>query len=115
MGERGEVDGVTDSWVYVPAHPVIKGGAELAEYELRELSDGNKVLPVFTSVELIIKQLGIAQPWLKVRFSAVIDLMGKDHVVVNPVIDPAAHRWDSRQLDRFTQEFKTERGGGAVE
>lgn len=104
-----------DPWVYVPAHPIIRDGAELAEYELRELSDGNKVLPTFTSVGLLIEQLGTAQPWLKARIRAVIDLMGKDHVAVNPMIDPAAQRWDSKELDRFTQELQSERGDGKVE
>lgn len=127
MSGRGEVNGmlnqsvsdpatgVADPWVYVPAHPVIKDGAELAEYELRELTDGNKVLPTFTSVELLIEQLGMAQPWLKVRVRAVIDLMGSDHVAVNPVIDPAAPRWDGEELKRFSKKFEAERGGGKVE
>lgn len=102
-------------WVYVPAHPVMRDGAELAEYEVRELSDGNKVLPTFTSVRLLIEQLGMAQPWLKVRIRAVIDLMGSDHVAVNPVIDPAAPRWDSEALKRFTREFAAQRGDGKGE
>ncbi|MBO0804312.1 MAG: SseB family protein [Nocardiopsaceae bacterium] len=104
-----------DPWVYVPAHPVIRDGVELAGYELRELPDGNRVLPTFTSAGLLIEQLGTAQPWLKARIRAVIDLMGSDHVAVNPVIDPAGDRWDRERLEQFTQEFETERGGGKVE
>jgi len=99
-------------WVYVPAHPVIKDGAELAEYELRELTDGNQVLPAFTSVERLIEQLGMAQPWLKVRIRAVIDFMGGAHVAVDPVIDPAGWRWDSKELKKFIETFEAERGRG---
>lgn len=106
----GSDSGTFNPWVYVPAHPVIKDGAELAEYELRELADGNKVLPVFTSAEKLIEQLGMAQPWLKVRLYRVIELIGRDRVAVDPVIDPAGWRWDSKELRKFSETLKGDRG-----
>lgn len=107
--ERGDL---LDPWVYVPAHPVITGGDELAEYERRELADGNPALPAFTSVGALTAQLGACQPWLRMRISEVIRAMGPDHVAVDPVVDPAAWRWDSGHLKEFADALRADRCGG---
>jgi SseB protein N-terminal domain len=117
MATRGEDPDAPDGtdtlnpWVYVPAHPVIKDGVELAEYEVRGLIDGNQVVPAFTSVERLIEQLGTSQPWLKLQIRRVIDFFGRDHIAVDPSVDPAGWRWDREGLKEFIIAFSSERDG----
>lgn len=101
-----------DAWVYVPAHPLTRDGQDLAEYEFRELPDGRRVLPAFTTVNLLVRQLGKNQPWLRLPIRAVVDLAGDDHVAVDPVVDPAAERWDEARLRGLIARQRSGRAKG---
>jgi len=49
--------------VFVPAHPQVRDGRKDVVFEVRQLADGRRVLPVFTTTEHLIAALGPRQPW----------------------------------------------------
>ena len=91
--------------VFVPAHPVLQDGEQLAQYELREVSEGSPALPAFTSIEHLTAQLGRFQPWLKVPLRQLLNVDGVDRVAIDPTIDPHAWRWTAEELQKFSDEF----------
>ncbi len=47
----------------MPAHPQVRDGRKDVVFEVRQLADGRRVLPVFTTTEHLIAALGPRQPW----------------------------------------------------
>jgi SseB protein N-terminal domain len=98
--------GIPPDMVYVPAHPArrrddVNG---TIEFEVRELADGSRVLPVFSSVDRMAEALGPAQPWALVPLRAaraVMAIAGIQSVVLDPELADDAWRWDASSLRRL--------------
>jgi SseB protein N-terminal domain len=106
-GHRPDGPGLPDM-VYAPAHPAQRpeDANGTIEFEVRELTDGSRVLPVFSSVERMAAVLGPAQPWVLVPLRAaraVMAIAGVASVVLDPEIADDAWRWDASSLRRLAE------------
>jgi hypothetical protein len=94
--------------VYAPAHPALRRDDVngTIEFEIRELADGSRVLPVFSSVERMAAALGPAQPWVLVPLRAaraVMAVAGVDSVALDPEFADGAWRWTAQSLQRLAE------------
>lgn len=92
--------------VAVPAHP---GANSQLMLETRRLSEG-LVLPIFSSVRLLIEALGQYQPWAIVPLARVTDVaasLGVDHVILDPEVADDAWRWEPDDLGGFSWKVST--------
>lgn len=90
-----------DSLVVVPAHP---GAFDELVFEARQQPAG-AVLPVFSSVTLLVDALGHSQPWAVLPVGSVVDAArtaGLSRVVLNPEVNSDAWRWESADLGGFS-------------
>ncbi len=89
--------------VFAPARPDVRPGHDAdVIFEVREASDGGRVLPVFTAVEALVSALGPQQPWLALPLRNVQEIMGSagvDRVVLDPDAEPYAWRWQASDLE----------------
>lgn len=88
--------------VAVPAHPGASPG-ELV-LEARREPQG-MVLPVFSSVRILVNSLGRSQPWAVMPLSRVGDLAsaaGVDQIVFDPEISADAWLWEPFEADGLT-------------
>lgn len=89
--------------VAVPAHP---GAFSQLILEARRLSEG-LVLPMFSSVRLLIDALGRYQPWAIVPLSKVAEMAsarGVDQLLLDPEIADDVWRWEADDLGGFSWE-----------
>jgi hypothetical protein len=89
------------SLVAVPAHP---GAGNQVIFEARRQPDG-LVLPVFSSVRVLVAALGHAQPWAVLPLVKVMDAATAarvDRVVLDPVVTGAGWRWEQLDLAGFS-------------
>lgn len=87
--------------VFAPAHPGVREGRKDVVFEVRELADGRRVLPVFTTAERLTTVLGPQQPWAAVPLRAARALMGAAgvaEVMIDPRLAPGAWRWQADDL-----------------
>jgi hypothetical protein len=87
--------------VVVPAHP---GAGDQLIFEARR-EPGGLVLPVFSSVRVLVAGLGQAQPWAVVSLAAVMkaaDAGRVDRVVLDPPVSYEAWRWEPMDLGGFS-------------
>lgn len=87
------------AYVYVPSYPRASDERQV-RFQARELVDGTPGLPVFTTSEALVAQLGEFQPFEKV---AVLDLLvqfsrSNVQVVVDPVLGEGVQRWTAADL-----------------
>jgi hypothetical protein len=87
--------------VVVPARPQAVGDRSEVVLEMRERPDGGYVLPVFSSVALLIEQLGRSQPWVCLPLASVMPADPSVRVVIDPRIDEAAPRWQAAALEEL--------------
>lgn len=88
--------------VAVPAHPGTRPG-ELT-LEARREPQG-LLLPVFSSVRMLVTALGRSQPWAVMPLSRVGDLAsaaGIDQIVFDPEIAADAWLWDPLEASGLT-------------
>jgi hypothetical protein len=89
------------SLLAVPAHP---GAGDQLVLEARRQPDG-LVLPVFSSVPLLVAALGHAQPWAVLPLAQVIAASAAarvSRVIQDPVVSGDAWRWEPADLGGFT-------------
>jgi len=89
------------SLMVVPAHP---GAGDQLIFEARRQPDG-LVLPVFSSVPLLVAALGQSQPWAVLPLAQVIEAAAVarvSRVVQDPVVSDDAWRWEPADLGGFT-------------
>jgi hypothetical protein len=70
-------------------------------FEVRELPDGGRVMPVFTTVRRLVAALGPHQPWVALPLRKVQEIMGGAgvySVVLDPQAHPRAWRWQASDL-----------------
>jgi hypothetical protein len=81
--------------VIVPTHP----GDDHVAFEVRTLVDGTDVLPVFSTVTGLIRELGAYQPWVLAPLSAAVEVAAQAsaRLVRDPVLGDA-WRWDPARL-----------------
>jgi hypothetical protein len=87
--------------VVVPAHP---GAGDQLVFEARR-EPGGLVLPVFSSVGVLVAALGQSQPWAAVPLASVMDAAAAaqvDRVVLDPEVSAGAWRWDQQDLGGFS-------------
>jgi hypothetical protein len=88
--------------VMAPARPDIRPGHDRdVVFEVRELSDGGRALPVFTTVKRLVATLGPDQPWVALplrNIQAIMGGAGVDRVVIDPQAEPGAWRWQESDL-----------------
>jgi hypothetical protein len=90
----------------VPAHP---GAGDQLIFEARRQPDG-LVLPVFSSVPLLLAALGHSQPWAVLPLTQVIEAAAAarvSRVVRDPVVSDDAWRWEPADLGGFAWRAAT--------
>jgi SseB protein N-terminal domain len=89
--------------VVVPARQDIRPGHEAdVIFEVRQLADGGRALPAFTTVGRLVSALGREQPWVALplqNIQAIMGSVGVDRVVLDPQADPGAWRWRASDLE----------------
>jgi SseB protein N-terminal domain len=95
--------------VIAPARPrPTAGGADIL-FEMRQQPDGRFVLPVFSSVRRLVEQLGRYQPWACLPLDEVLAKTSRSpavRVVLDPVIDPGAWRWQQSGLEELAERAR---------
>lgn len=98
----GPAGGGLPEIVIAPAHPDIRPGHDGdVIFEVREISDGGRALPVFTTVKRLTATLGPDQPWVALplrNIQAIIGGAGVDRVLIDPQAQPGAWRWQASDL-----------------
>jgi hypothetical protein len=88
--------------VVVPARQDIRPGHEAdVIFEVRQLADGGRALPAFTTVERLISALGREQPWVALplrNIQAIMGGAGVARVVLDPEAEPGTWRWQASDL-----------------
>ena len=90
-----------ESLVVVPAHP---GAGDQLIFEARREPDA-LVLPVFSSVRVLVAALGHSQPWAVLPLAKVMDAAAAarvDRVVLDPEVTGGAWRWEQQDLGGFS-------------
>jgi hypothetical protein len=102
-GGSGEAGTGLPEVVVAPARPDVRPGHEGdVIFEIRQLSDGGRALPVFTTVSGLVAALGPEQPWVAIPLQnvrAIVGGAGVDRVVLDPDADPSAWRWQASDLE----------------
>ncbi len=92
--------------VIAPARQDVRPGHEGdVIFEVREISDGGRALPVFTNVKRLVAALGPDQPWVALplrNLQAIMGGAGVDRVVIDPEASPGAWRWQASDLRALT-------------
>lgn len=89
--------------VAVPAHP---GAGHQLMLETRRLPEG-LVLPMFSSVALLVEALGQYQPWAIVPLAKVAELastLGIDQLLLDPEVSDDTWRWEPADISGFSWE-----------
>lgn len=74
-------------------------------FELRQLTGGTPALPVFFTVAGLVRELGPCQPWVRVPLRAAREAAARSgvcSVLLDPVLEPGAWRWDGEQVAGLT-------------
>jgi hypothetical protein len=100
---RSPAGGGLPQIVVVPARQDIRPGHEAdVIFEVRQLADGGRALPAFTTVGRLVSVLGREQPWVALplqNIQAIMGSAGVDRVVLDPRADPGAWRWRASDLE----------------
>lgn len=99
---EGPAGGGLPEIVIAPARQDIRQGHDGdVIFEVRELSDGSRAMPVFTTVKRLVATLGPDQPWVALplrNIQAIMGGAGVDRVVIDPQAQPGAWRWQASDL-----------------
>lgn len=91
--------------VAIPAHP---GAGDQLILEARRLED-ELVLPVFSSVGILVAAFGRSQPWAVMPLPQAVRHAaagGIDKLVVDPGVTGDAWRWEPADLGGFTWKVR---------
>jgi len=99
-----------DEIVFAPARPDVRPGhaADVA-FEVRQMSDGTRGLPVFTTVQGLVATLGREQPWVALPLRNIRVIMGGagvDRIVIDPGEEPGAWRWQASDLEDLERRLR---------
>jgi hypothetical protein len=99
-----------DEIVFAPARPDVRPGHEAdVAFEVRQMSDGARGLPVFTTIQKLAAALGREQPWVGLPLRNVQVIMGGagvDRVVIDPGEEPGAWRWQASDLEDLERRLR---------
>ena len=98
--------------IFAPAHPETRQSEDLV-FEVRELADGTRVLPVYSSTSRLAAALGPAQPWAALPLQAMRELMGKagvELIALDPDVAPSAPRWRPADLAELAESISGRAG-----
>ncbi len=71
-------------------------------FEVRQVSDGRRALPVFSSVDRLVAALGHEQPWVALPLRNIQQIMGASSVhtiVLDPAAEPGAWQWQASDIE----------------
>jgi hypothetical protein len=94
--------------VFAPAHPQVRAGRKDVVFEVRELADGRRVLPVFSTRQRLTAALGPQQPWAALPLRAAQALMGAagvEELVLDSQALPDAWRWQRRDIEALSRSL----------
>lgn len=93
--------------VVAPARQDVRPGHDgEVIFEVRELSDGGRALPVFTTVTRLVATLGPDQPWVALplrNIQAIMGGAGVDRVVIDAQAQPGTWRWQPSDLQALIE------------
>lgn len=89
--------------VFAPARPDFRAGHDTdVIFEVRQVSDGGRALPVFSSVDRLVAVLGHEQPWVALPLRNIQQIMGESSVhsiVLDPGAEPGTWRWQASDIE----------------
>ena len=89
--------------VFAPARPDVRAGHDAdVIFEVRQVSDGRRALPVFSSVDRLVAALGHEQPWVALPLRNIQQIMGASSVhtiVLDPGAEPGAWQWQASDIE----------------
>ncbi|MFE7116722.1 SAV_915 family protein [Streptomyces sp. NPDC057654] len=97
--ERRKPPVAPDGRLFVPAHPRYPSDPEVRPgigFELLRLPGGDLMPVAFTELDLLVRALGEAQPWVAVRAGWYAELMrssGLGRLHIDPEVAPEARSW----------------------
>ena len=71
-------------------------------FEARRASDGELVMPVFSSLDRLTAALGVEQPWVALPLHNVQAIMGGTgvgRVLLDPEAEPGTRRWSAGDVE----------------
>jgi hypothetical protein len=88
--------------VVVPAHPPgPHDTGDSVRFELRHVAGGTQVLPVFSTVAGLVRELGPCQPWVRVPLRTAREAAARSgvrDVLLDPALETGAWRWDAERV-----------------
>lgn len=97
---------LSEMLVYVPAHPGYDNGEPTVRFELRHITDGPPVLIAFSSIDMLVEQLGNYQPWLSMSMDQLREtgqLVGIENIALNPCVQSGSGLWTEDDLSIFQE------------
>jgi hypothetical protein len=89
--------------VFAPARPDVRPGHDGdVIFEVRQVSDGGRALPVFSSVDRLVAALGHEQPWVALPLQNIRQIMGASSVptiVLDPGAEPGTWQWQASDIE----------------
>lgn len=94
------------AFVYVPTRPyrrAERGQTQHVRFELRQLDDGSPGLPIFTTEERLVAELGSHQPYIRIAVLELLVQIAEENVrvVINPRLKQGAPRWTEDDLQAW--------------
>ena len=98
-----EVGAALPSIIVAPAHPIPSAGVEI---ELAKLESGEPVAVVYSTVKLLVAQLGKSQPWMALPSDSLVALVAAKQItgiVLDPTKPVSAPAWSSQRVQLLTE------------
>ncbi|WP_433149249.1 hypothetical protein ACQPZ8_10475 [Actinomadura nitritigenes] len=95
-----------EATVFVPIRPIIEDGNVVMAYEFRQRESGPPYLPVFSTSDKLIDQLGDIQTRLEITFTRLLELIEVHYIEIDPEIDRSDWRWNDEDVSRYSELLK---------
>jgi hypothetical protein len=94
--------------VYAPVRPIVQSGSVIAVFEMRDSSSGPPYLPVFSTEEQLVHQLGDLQTRIEVSFRFLVENFGVEYLEIDPDIEPVDWRWSPETVAQYKRKISQE-------
>lgn len=94
--------------VYVPVRPIIQSGSVITVFEMRNSSNGPPYLPVFSTEEQLVHQLGDLQTRMELSFRFLVENFGAEYLEIDPDIEPSDWRWTPDSVAQYKLKLSQE-------
>ncbi|MER6811671.1 hypothetical protein ABT299_20595 [Spirillospora sp. NPDC000708] len=92
--------------IFVPIRPIIQDGNVVMAYEFRQRESGPPYLPVFSTSDKLVDQLGDIQTRLEITFARLLELIEVHYIEIDPEIDRSDWRWNDEDVSRYSELLK---------